>query len=90
MFIKELTLYINFWAELLEEKVELLSKKQKMRIQKFYINLNEGISYYRDMIVLWESEGSSISKKISDDLKRAEVELEKLHQYYLSKTLNAA
>ena len=90
MFIKELTLYIDFWEELVKEKVELLSKKQKLRIQKFYNNLNAGISYYRDLIASRRTEDSLLSKKFKDDLNRAEAELENLHQYYLIKTLEAA
>ena len=90
MFIKELTLYIDYWKELVMEKAELMNKKQKLRVQKFYNNLKSGISYYRDLIVLRVTEDSVLNKKIKDDLNEVEDTLDKLHQYYLSKTLDAA
>jgi hypothetical protein len=48
-FIKELSLYIEYWKELLLDEQALIDNKKKVYIQKFYNNLITGIAYYREL-----------------------------------------
>ena len=48
-FVKELSLYINYWNELLAKGKELNDLKMDNFIQSFYENLKNGIAYYRDL-----------------------------------------
>lgn len=66
MFIKELSLYIDYWKELLEEERSIIDSKKNLYIQKFYTNLIDGIAYYRDL-----------SGRLSDDFKELGNNLEK-------------
>jgi len=49
MFTKELTIYIDYLKNQIEESKDAMTTKQKKYLQKFTKNLNEGISYYQDL-----------------------------------------
>ncbi len=49
IFIKELTIYINYLKNILKEGDKTTDKKQKKYTLMFINNLKEGINYYRDL-----------------------------------------
>jgi hypothetical protein len=85
MFIKELSLYINYWNEMLTESKTLIDKKKHTYIQNFHHNLLNGISYYRDLTVKLSGEMASIELKINKSLDAAEEQLSEMLSGYLSR-----
>lgn len=49
MFIKELTLYVNYLVDNINELHGIISEKQVKYFQKFRNNLLDGIKYYREL-----------------------------------------
>ena len=49
MFTKELTIYLNYLKDKIEESKNAITTKQKKYLQKFTNNLNDGIDYYQDL-----------------------------------------
>ncbi|UII25712.1 hypothetical protein LVD15_20750 [Fulvivirga maritima] len=49
MFIKELSLYVDYFKEQLTSITDTLSTKEKRTHTKFYKQIIEGVTYYRDM-----------------------------------------
>ena len=49
MFTKELTIYIDYLKNQIEESKDVMTTKQKKYLQKFTKNLKEGICYYQDL-----------------------------------------
>jgi len=49
MFTKELTIYIDYLKNQIEESKDAMTNKQKKYLQKFTKNLKEGIGYYQDL-----------------------------------------
>jgi len=49
MFIKELKIYVDYLKEKVEETTSDMTKKQERYLLTFSKNLNEGISYYRNL-----------------------------------------
>jgi hypothetical protein len=79
MFIKELSLYINYLREQLNLEIpegELLKKKKYF--QGFYQNLTEGIAYYRNLPELVDDNDGQFEK----GLNQAVQELESMNRQY--------
>ena len=83
MFIKELTLYIDYWSELLTEGKTLPDNKKRAFIQSFYENLINGIQYYRSLSDKLD-EFSTPGNVIGESLEDAENRLNELYQAYSS------
>ncbi len=49
VFIKELSLYVNYLKDKVEKMTRPLNPKNEKYIDTFHRNLNEGIEYYRDL-----------------------------------------
>jgi len=49
MFIKELSLYVDYLRNKVNEMAKPLTEKNEKYIDTFHKNLNEGIEYYRDL-----------------------------------------
>lgn len=75
MFIKELTLYVDYWIEILDDTTIELDLKRKKYVQEFYKNLMNGISYYRSLTDKVSSECTSLKGKLHDGLNTAEKRL---------------
>lgn len=88
MFIKELSLYVKYWSELLQEGKALADKKKQANIQNFYENLIKGISYYRDLSDKLGEEFATLGSKINRGLDEAESHLTELLASYLAKVTN--
>lgn len=85
MFIKELTLYINYWSELLGESKALVDKKKHTYIKNFHGNLLNGIAYYRNLSAKLTDEFTTLEHKIDSGLDEAERQLAELLSGYLAK-----
>ena len=59
MFVKELSIYIDYLKNRMEETRVSVSKKQEQYYQSFEQNLNEGINYYQNLF-------SSLKDKFED------------------------
>ncbi|MCF6168355.1 hypothetical protein [Lutibacter sp.] len=55
MFIKELTMYIDYFSNKVDEVKDSVSKKQEKYLTTFQNNLNDGIEYYHDLFSSFES-----------------------------------
>lgn len=76
MFIKELTLYVDFWMEFLAEAMETIDVKRRTYIENFHKNIMEGITYYRQLSDQVNCEWHSIREKLYEGLGTAEKQLE--------------
>jgi len=85
MFVKELSIYVKYWSELLQEGKALVDKKKQVYIQNFYENLIKGISYYRDLSGKVSEEFAALGSKINRNLDEAENQLSELLNSYLAK-----
>jgi len=49
MFIKELTMYVDYFTNKVEELKDSLTKKNEKYLTTFKYNLNDGIDYYHSL-----------------------------------------
>jgi len=90
MFIKELSLYIDYWLEQLNEAKEQIDHKRNKYVQTFYDNIMSGIAYYREVADKVAEETSSLKNKINDGLDEAEQKLQAAYeQHFLSEPVKA-
>lgn len=85
MFIKELSVYVTYWSELLQEGKALVDKKKQVYIKNFYDNLIKGISYYRDLTDKMSKEFDAFGSNINRGLDETEIHLRGLLGNYLTK-----
>lgn len=85
MFIKELTIYIEFLRSKFEETKDSINDKHKKYLSTFVKNLKEGISYYQDIFspikIAFESSKSQILVDLENSrsvLNQLNSEIEKL------------
>lgn len=78
MFIKELTLYIEYWIEFLAEVKVIIDNKRKAYIENFHKNIMEGIAYYRQLSDKVNDEWHSLKETLYEGLGPAEKQLEEL------------
>lgn len=75
MFIKELTLYLDYWAEMLNDTKVQFDQKRKKYVQEFHKNLTEGISYYRSLADKVSNEWTLAKGRFYESLSSAERQL---------------
>ncbi|MCC5932296.1 MAG: hypothetical protein JJU28_23830 [Cyclobacteriaceae bacterium] len=78
MFVKELSLYIDYLREQLEEMSDNMDAKQEKYIKTFTTNLKEGIAYYKLMAERVKQDYQGIKDKIWNALEDAESEIESM------------
>ena len=89
MFIKELSLYIDYWLEQLTDAKEQIDQKRNKYVQTLYENIMSGITYYREMADKVSEETSALKHKITEGLDEAEQKLQAAYeQHFLSESLN--
>ena len=49
MFVKELKIYLDYFRNEIEDFMDEPSAKQKKKLEKFKLNLLDGISYYQEL-----------------------------------------
>ena len=77
MFIKELSLYINYFAKKIEGNLNPLTKQADELLDTFYANLMDGINYYKKMIPDIFEESEKVRQRIKEDLIDLEISLSK-------------
>ena len=75
MFIKELTLYIEYLIDKIEEGLMPLTAQTEEFFNNFHKNLMDGINYYKSLIPDFIEETEKVKKKISEDLEVLEARL---------------
>jgi hypothetical protein len=75
MFIKELSLYVDYWTEMLGDTTNELDLKRRKYVQEFHKNLMDGISYYRSLAEKVSNECSLLKGKLHEGLSAAEKQL---------------
>jgi len=90
MFIKELSLYIDYWSELLSETKDAIDVKRKNYIHNFYKNMTAGIEYYRELAGRVNEEFTTLKSKIEMGLDEAEYKISELLRGHLSKITHPA
>ena len=90
MFIKELSLYVDYFREQLSDITETLSPKDRRTHTKFYKQVLEGVKYYRDIAdsVVQKSEYMRFTFEIG--LNNMETQLHKLFETYLEEKVAAS
>jgi hypothetical protein len=68
MFIKELSLYKNYFFKKVEENLNPLSAQAEEYLNTFHTNLMEGIKYYKKIIPEILEETEKVRQKIKEDL----------------------
>lgn len=80
MFIKELSIYIDYWTELLNGAKDAVDTKSKQYVEAFHKNLLEGIAYYHNLSEGMSNEWGALKNKLDEGLSLAEEQLKKLFQ----------
>jgi len=78
MFMKELSLYITYLSNKLEESIKPLSESQIKYFQTFIKNLNDGILYYKELFKKFNIEIDTFTKKILLELANLQLQLNAL------------
>ncbi|WP_266205964.1 hypothetical protein [Pontibacter kalidii] len=71
MFVNELKMYVDYWKKKKDEQLEELTDKQQKYLQNFRSNLQEGITYYKQLL----------PTLFKDQLERQVIMLEELLEY---------
>ncbi len=79
LFIKELTIYIDFLKNKIEEVKDSFNKKQENYLNNFVKNLNEGISYYESLFKNSKEVFKDANAIILGDLSSNRKKLQLLH-----------
>ncbi|MGF1638335.1 MAG: hypothetical protein ACFCUU_14765 [Cyclobacteriaceae bacterium] len=78
MFVKELTLYVNYLREQLEEAGSTLDAKQEKYIKTFAENLREGIDYYKTLSEKLKDDYEELKTKMGNAIQQVEWQLNAL------------
>ncbi|WP_114782763.1 hypothetical protein [Botryobacter ruber] len=80
MFINELGMYIDYWKKTKAEQAAAITDKQQKYLQNFWQNLQEGISYYKQLLPsLFPNKPEQLTRML-EELLQAEEEL-LVHQH---------
>jgi len=78
MFVKELSMYIDYFKNKVGDINIPLDEKQKKSLESFKSNLNEGIEYYKGMFSGLKSKFEDVKSKIVSDIEKLENELNRV------------
>lgn len=81
MFIKELSLYVDYWFELFNNAKERIDQKRIKNVQTFYDNMMNGIAYYRELVDKVTTDVFSLKEKVKEELDAMERKLQTAYQY---------
>jgi len=87
MFIKELSLYMNYLFGLLNSPRISMDRKQEKYIKSFYGNMIDGIGYYRELIGQMNLEVFSMKENMMEELEFAEKRLKNTYQFHFHESL---
>ncbi len=72
LFIKELTIYIDYLKNKLEEVKTIMTAKEEKYLLTFTNNLNEGISYYKSLFSELKNTFQEIKEEVLNELDKGE------------------
>lgn len=75
MFIKELSMYVDHLKEKVEELQQSNSAKQAQYVDEFIANLNDGISYYKELFSEMKIKVHEIKNEMMTELENLENEI---------------
>ena len=75
MFVKELSLYIDYLQKKMEEKTDAITAQSEEFFNTFRTNLLDGIEYYKKLIPEILEETESVKEKIMEELETLEQKL---------------
>jgi len=75
MFVKELSLYIDYLQKKIDERVDFVTTQKEEFFNTFRANLIDGINYYKSLIPDIAEETEKIREKIRRDLEELENKL---------------
>jgi len=78
MFLKELSLYVDYLKEKVREQREVISEQKSDWLLNFRDNLNDGITYYRNLFTGLDTAFTEMRSSILDELDRFQRELHKI------------
>jgi len=78
MFVKELSMYVDYFKNKVGDINIPLDEKQKKSLESFKSNLNEGIEYYKGMFSGLKSKFEDVKSKIVSDIEKLENELNRV------------
>jgi hypothetical protein len=78
MFIKEITIYIDFLKKKLEETKRSMSKKQEKYLVTFTKNLTEGIAYYQNLFHTVKGSFEELKSSIFNELDHSKKTLQEI------------
>lgn len=88
MFAKELSLYVTYWTELLQDGAALVDKNRQAYIENFHKNLINGITYYRSLSDKLGKEFAMLGTKLKSGLDETEKTLVELLETFLARATN--
>lgn len=71
MFVKELTIYLDYLKAKVTDSMTTMDQKQKKYLLTFANNLNDGISYYKELFNNFEGSFETSRSKILQGLENA-------------------
>ncbi len=78
MFVKELSMYVDYFKEKVSELNHVVNKNEKASLDTFQANLQKGIHYYNDLFNQYKQSFAHIRVDIANDLARLEAELKSI------------
>ena len=78
MFIKEIGLYVDYFENKIKEASQPIDKQMKY-FNAFNKNMEEGISYYKNLFSEVIKNSDEVKAKISEEINEMEVKLKALH-----------
>jgi len=78
MFVKELKLYIDYLKNQILDSAEVIDRKQEKYLSTFVKNMNEGISYYKDMFSQLKDKFEDSKNAIFEGIEKYENKLKSL------------
>ena len=78
MFVNELSMYLKYLSDSIEEHKEDWGRKSAKYLNSFTSNMNEGITYYNELFSSFEDTFSSVKESAIDSLNEAKESMRKM------------
>ena len=82
MFLNELAMYIEYWADDLQDSLKTLDKRKRAYLVEFKDNLMDGIAYYKDLIPMIKTETEQYRELMMTELMALSEQLETIFTGY--------
>ncbi|MBS1508546.1 MAG: hypothetical protein JSS79_18055 [Bacteroidetes bacterium] len=72
IFIKELSLYLDYLKEMIAKARQAVDEKNEKQIQTFQKNISEGVAYYKDLLGKMDNQKIELAAKLQEGLDELE------------------